>query len=124
MIDEQAGSPGDPCVMVLYGGSGDLTKRKLIPALYNLAKDTLLPQPFAIVSSARRPMTHETFRARISQDLKAFATSPVDRDLWEWFVKRLSYLPGDAQDPASSQQLHDLLAQIDQAHGTSGNYLV
>ncbi len=62
MIDEQAGSPGDPCVMVLYGGSGDLTKRKLIPALYNLAKDTLLPQQFAIVGSARRPMTHETFR--------------------------------------------------------------
>jgi glucose-6-phosphate 1-dehydrogenase len=90
MTDEQVGQPGTPCVMVIYGASGDLTKRKLIPALYNLAKDTLLPQPFAIVGSARRPMTHETFRARISQDLKAFATSPVDPDLWEWFVKCLS----------------------------------
>jgi glucose-6-phosphate 1-dehydrogenase len=68
-------------------------------------------------------MTHETFRARISQDIKEFATSPVDPDLWDWFVKRLYYLPGDAQDPASYRQLHDLLAQIDQAHGTPGHYL-
>ena len=61
MIDEPVGTSGDPCVMVIFGASGDLTKRKLIPALYNLAKDDLLSRQFAVVGSARRPMTNEAF---------------------------------------------------------------
>src|SRR5437899_8258467 len=65
-----AGRPGDPCVMVIFGGSGDLTKRKLIPALYNLARDHFLAQEFAVVGIARRGMTHETFREKLTQDLK------------------------------------------------------
>jgi glucose-6-phosphate 1-dehydrogenase len=120
--DEPAGRPGDPCVMVSFGASGDLTKRKLIPALYNQAKDNLLSRQFAVVGSARRPMTHESFREKLTEDMKEFATGPVDPDLWEWFVRRLYYLPGDGQDPETAQRLQELLTQIDKEHGTPGNY--
>jgi glucose-6-phosphate 1-dehydrogenase len=63
-----AGDPGDPCVMVTFGASGDLTKRKLIPALYNLAKDNLLSKEFALVGFARPEMTHEQFRQKCSEE--------------------------------------------------------
>ena len=82
VASERAGQPGDPCVMVIFGASGDLTKRKLIPALYNLAKDDLLSKEFAVVGLARREMSTEDFREKISQDIKEFATGPVDPDLW------------------------------------------
>jgi glucose-6-phosphate 1-dehydrogenase len=116
------GRPGDPCVMVIFGASGDLTKRKLIPALYNLAQDNLLSQQFAVVGSARRPMTNENFREKLTQEMREFATGPVDPDLWEWLARRVYYLPGDGQYPETYRRLQDLLAQIDKEHGTPGNY--
>src|SRR5919198_1512165 len=84
VIDEPVGRPSDPCIMVIFGASGDLTKRKLIPALYNLAKDNLLSRNFAVVGIARRPMTNESFREKLTEEMKEFATGPVDPDLWEW----------------------------------------
>ncbi len=122
MTEESVGRPGDPCVMVIFGASGDLTKRKLIPALYNLAKDNLLSRQFAVIGSARRPMTHEEFRDKLTQEMREFATGPVDPDLWEWLARRLYYLPGDGQDPDTYRQLKELLAKIDKEHGASGNY--
>jgi glucose-6-phosphate 1-dehydrogenase len=108
--------------MVIFGASGDLTKRKLIPALYNLARDNLLSRQFAVVGTSRSPMTNEDFRAKLTQEIKEFATAPLDPDLWEWFARRLYYLPGDGQDPTTYQRLQELLAQIDKEHGTPGNY--
>src|SRR6266516_4247002 len=122
VIDEPMGRPGDPCVMVIFGASGDLTKRKLIPALYNLAHDNLLSQQFAVVGSARSPMTNESFREKLAQDMREFATGPVDPELWEWLARRLYYLPGDGEDSETYRRLQDLLTQIDQEHGTPGNY--
>src|SRR6201988_4743075 len=103
--DEPLGQPADPCVMVIFGASGDLTKRKLFPALYNLARENLLSKEFAVVGIARRGMSNDEFRERISQDIKEFATSSVDANLWHWFVRRLYYLSGDAQDPNTYKQL-------------------
>ncbi len=114
--------PGDPCVMVIFGASGDLTKRKLIPALYNLAQEKLLSKQFAVVGCARRPMSTEAFREKMSQDIRKFATSPVDLDLWNRFVNQLYYISGDAQDLNFHQKLQELLVQIDKDHGTEGNY--
>jgi glucose-6-phosphate 1-dehydrogenase len=122
VTDRPVGRPGDPCVMVIFGASGDLTKRKLIPALYNLAKENLLSRQFAVVGMARRPMTNESFREKLTQEMKEFATGPVDPDLWQWFAKRLYYLQGDAQDPQSLICLKELLAEVDKTHGTPGNY--
>ncbi|MGE0683649.1 MAG: glucose-6-phosphate dehydrogenase [Candidatus Binatia bacterium] len=114
--------PGDPCIMVIFGGSGDLTKRKLVPALYNLAKDHFLAQEFAIVAIARRGLTHETFREKLTQEMEQFTPEPVDPELWRWFTERLYYLSGDLQEPATYQQLRSLLSRIDQEHRTRGNY--
>lgn len=119
---EQSGQAGDPWVMVIFGASGDLTKRKLIPALYNLARQNLLSKEFAVVGVARRGMSHEDFREKITQDMNQFATVSVDADLWQWFVQRLYYVSGDVQDPNTYPQLQTLLLQVDKEHGTQGNY--
>ena len=70
--------PGDPCIMTIFGASGDLTKRKLIPALYNLAKDHLLPENFALVGFARNDFNTDQFRELLSQEIKLYATSADD----------------------------------------------
>jgi glucose-6-phosphate 1-dehydrogenase len=117
-----AGRPGDPCIMVIFGASGDLTKRKLIPALYNLAKDNLLSKEFALVGVARNELTSEQFRDMIGKEIGEYATTKVDPDLWHWFARRIYYMPGDFDDPSAYNKLSDLLAQIDKEHGTRGNY--
>ncbi len=117
-----AGRPGDPCVMVIFGASGDLTKRKLIPALYNLAKDNLLSKEFALVGFARNEMTSEQFRDEIGKEIGEFATTTVDPDLWHWFSRRIYYHAGDFSDPGAYPGLTELLAKIDKEHGTRGNY--
>ncbi len=116
------GRPGDPCVMVIFGVAGDLTRRKLIPALYNLAKAQLLSREFAVVGIARTPMSTDDFRKKISEDIKQFAGTQVDPDLWEWFVRRMHYLPGDFKDKKIYQQLKDTLQKVDKDHSTHGNY--
>ncbi len=116
------GRPGDPCVMVIFGASGDLTKRKLIPALYNLAKDNLLSKEFALVGIARNELTSEQFRDMIGKEIGEFATTKVDPDLWHWLARRIYYFSGDFDDPPAYDKLRDLLAQIDKEHGTRGNY--
>src|ERR1700689_4421720 len=90
---------GDPCAMVIFGASGDLTKRKLIPALYNLAKDHLLAKEFAVIGFARNDMTTEEFRSKLTDEIKEFATTDVDNDLWKWFFERIYYVQGEFNDP-------------------------
>ena len=103
--ETMAAQPAGPCVMTIFGASGDLTKRKLIPALYNLAKENLLSKEFALVGFARRAMTNEEFREKIGGEISQFATTQVDLDLWRWFSHRLYYVQGDADDPAAYQKL-------------------
>src|SRR5262249_54535485 len=114
---------GDPCTMVILGASGDLTKRKLLPALYNLAKDNLLAREFALVGFARPEMTTEQFRDTCSEEITKFATGRVDPDIWHWFMRRLHYVSGDFADPAAFQRLKATLADAEKEHGTRGNYL-
>ena len=75
---DDRGKPADPCVMVIFGAAGDLTQRKLIPALYNLAKAELLPREFAIVGLARGAMSTEDFRKKVSDDIQHYAGKDVD----------------------------------------------
>jgi len=116
------GQPAGPCAMVIFGAAGDLTKRKLIPALYNLAKGGLLPQEFAILGVARAPMTTEDFRQRMSRDIREHATEEVEPGLWEWFAERLHYLHGNFEDPNAYPELRKTLEVVDKEHGTRGNY--
>src|ERR1700716_656385 len=117
------GKPGDPCAMVIFGASGDLTRRKLIPALYNLAKNELLSREFAVVGVARSQMSIEDFRKKVSEDIKQFATDKVEADIWEWFLRRMHYLSGDLKDKNLYLRLKDLLHKVDQDHSTHGNHL-
>ncbi len=112
----------DPCVMVIFGATGDLTKRKLFPALYNLAKSNLLSREFAVVCSARYEMTNEAFRQQITADMKTFATSKVEDEIWDWFLQRIYYTPCDVTNPESYQRLRETIELADKTHGTKGNY--
>jgi glucose-6-phosphate 1-dehydrogenase len=114
--------PAPPCVMVIFGASGDLTKRKLIPALYNLAKDSLLSKNFALVGVARNEMETDQFRDMINKEIDQFATTKLDPKLWDWLSGRIHYISGDFDDPAVYDQLGKLLTTLDKEHGTQGNY--
>ncbi|MFN8007116.1 MAG: glucose-6-phosphate dehydrogenase [Terriglobia bacterium] len=119
---ERIGRPGPPCAMVIFGAAGDLTKRKLIPALYNLAKEQLLSRDFAVVGVARAPLDTEGFREKISQEIQQFATDTVDSQLWAWFRERLYYVQGNFDSPEIFPKIQQILASVDQAHGTARNY--
>src|SRR5687768_5644396 len=103
--------PTGPCVIVIFGATGDLTARKLIPALYNLAASNLISREFGIVGVARTEMSTESFREMIAGQLQKFATRDLDPDITEWLVRRLYYLGGEFKDPQLYANLAQLLAQ-------------
>jgi len=114
----------EPCTVVIFGASGDLTKRKLVPALYNLELERLLPNNFAIVGFARRPTPHEEFRGQMLDGLNAFSRNkPADPAVWESFAQGIFYCDGDFGDLAAYQKLSATLDQIDRERGTAGNRL-
>jgi glucose-6-phosphate 1-dehydrogenase len=113
----------EPCVIVIFGASGDLTKRKLIPALLSLSRQNLLGAGCAIVGAARSPMTHEEFRKKMRDAIQEFSDEKPDDMDWKSFSSMLFYNPTDVKDPASFQRLKELLAQLDREHSTSGNRL-
>jgi glucose-6-phosphate 1-dehydrogenase len=119
----RTGKPADPCTMVIFGAAGDLTRRKLIPALYNLAKSELLSREFSVVGIARSEMSDAQFRAKISEDMKKYASDGVDPDLWEWFIRRLYYVQGHFDDKGLYPRLKELLERVDRDHATHGNHL-
>src|SRR5215471_21471598 len=117
------GKQGDPCVMVIFGAAGDLTARKLIPALYNLARAGLLSRNFAVVGVARAQMSDEDFRKKVSDDVKEFCKECTeDDDLWEWFARRFYYFRGDFNDDQLFPRLKEYLAKVDQEHATHSNF--
>jgi glucose-6-phosphate 1-dehydrogenase len=116
------GRVADPCIMVIFGAAGDLTRRKLIPALYNLAKAELLSREFAILGIAHTPMSDDEFRKKLSEDIRNYAGSEIDSDIWEWFTQRLYYVKGDFEDQSIYSQLKATLEKLDQEHSTHGNY--
>ncbi|MDZ8258340.1 glucose-6-phosphate dehydrogenase [Nostoc sp. ChiQUE01b] len=115
--------PVEPCAIIIFGAAGDLTKRLLLPALYNLKQSNLLPPEFAIVGVAHTSMSQDDFRSKLAEDIHEFATVPVDEKLWQPLEQRLYYLAGEFQEPDTYHQLQDLLTQIDRDCGTQGNYL-
>jgi glucose-6-phosphate 1-dehydrogenase len=117
---EQAGRPAGPCVMVVFGATGDLTMRKLIPSLYNLKKAHLLPQEFAVLGVAHDEMTLEDFRKKVTRFLQ---TEDHGSEVWDSFQQCLRYQQGDFGDQAGYVRLRETLAAIDQECGTDENYL-
>src|SRR5215471_20208844 len=111
-----------PCILVIFGAAGDLTKRKLIPALYNLRKNKLLPDEFAVIGVARAEMSDDEFRNRLRDDMNQFATEKVEGETWAWLAPRLFYLSGDFNDDGTFSKLKTALEKINGTHQTRDNY--
>src|SRR5579863_1653069 len=112
------------CVVVIFGANGDLTKRKLLPALYRLAYERRLSAGFAVVGISRSPMTDDQFREKMCASVaKYLEDSPFDKDLWASFARSIYYMPGDIIDPGAFTMLAERLKQIETDHHTSGNVL-
>jgi glucose-6-phosphate 1-dehydrogenase len=113
-----------PCSVVIFGASGDLTKRKLIPSLYRLAYERRLPAGFAIVGTSRTEMSDDDFRGKMRESTVQFLEdSPFNEDLWADFAKGIFYLAGDLKDPALYQRISDKLATIATERQTGPNVL-
>jgi len=112
-----------PCVVVIFGASGDLTRRKLIPALYNLARHDLLPEHFAVLGFARREWAVEEFRASMRASVEDYAKDAFEPERWEWLASRIFYQRGDFSTGADYAVLASRLEELDAELGTSSNYL-
>src|SRR5947209_8446632 len=114
----------EPCALVIFGGTGDLSKRKLVPALYNLDRDGKLPEGVPIVGVGLDAWTTDFFRSTHREATSKFSRSkPIDEKVWDGFGKRLQYVSGDLSKPATYQALRDKLGEVDRAFGTRGNRL-
>jgi glucose-6-phosphate 1-dehydrogenase len=114
----------DPAVFVLFGSTGDLAHRKVVPALFQLWRTHLLPHEFVIVAVGRRPYTDDAFRAELKEALDKYSrVQPVDKETWDDLAQRIVYHRGDFNDPAMYASLADRLDDLDEERGTRGNRL-
>ncbi len=120
---ERAARAVAPCALVVFGASGDLTRRKLIPAIYQLAKRGLLPECFATLGVARREWNDDVFRVEMDGAVREFGRDGVDPALWSRFAANLHYISGDFENPVTYKRLAERLAAIDKACDLGGNRL-
>lgn len=112
-----------PCVLVIFGITGDLTRRLLFPALYNLERDKLLPEEFAVAGFALAEASEQQFRDKLEEDLRQTIGREADLDLIHWLVSRVRLIASDFDSASGWQQLHEILNEIDRDFHTGGNYL-
>src|SRR5579859_1706772 len=117
------GHTPEPCAVVIFGATGDLAQRKLLPTLAHLTLDHPLARPFCVVAYARRPLDDEKWRAMALESIKKYA--PEDDEFDEEHLKKfascLFYCQGDVDADEGYKKLSDLLQKLDQEHGTAGN---
>jgi glucose-6-phosphate 1-dehydrogenase len=113
----------DPCSFVIFGVTGDLTHRLVIPALYNLAASNLLPEKFCLVGVARKGTTSDGLRADLLKGLRKFATRPVDEVIAKQLLDCVTAIEADPKEPASFDAMREKLDQLEAARGTGGNRL-
>ncbi|MGZ4282479.1 MAG: glucose-6-phosphate dehydrogenase, partial [Gaiellaceae bacterium] len=111
----------DPCALVIFGASGDLTKRKLFPALYSLALRKLLPERFGVVGAARTEESDDDFRERMKAGVQEFARDPFHEETWDWLAERMRYVSMDFSDEGGQQDIVKVLNELDEKQGTAGN---
>ncbi len=112
-----------PCAVVIFGATGDLTHRKLVPALYNIAADGELPPAVAVVGFARRPKTDDEFRAEMEEATRKHSRQTVRDEIWKGFAESLFYHQSEFGDEAGYKKLAERLDKLDQESGTRGNRL-
>src|SRR5579863_725550 len=115
---------GDSCLLIIFGASGDLARRKLIPSLYNLACVGCMNPDFVVVGTGRTPMSDEQFRAKMREAVsKASDTRDFSDPAWKEFASRLHYFTGDLNSPEFYTKLRDRLNQMQQSGSSSPNHL-
>src|SRR5580692_10332390 len=115
----------EPCTVVLFGASGDLAKRKVIPAMYDLANHHALGSSYAIVGFARTPMNDDSFRSAIGEAAKTMSeVGPIDSKQWEEFASNLHYHAGEYGNAEDFKKLADHLKELESQKGLSGNRLI
>src|SRR6516225_7540241 len=127
-IESAAVAP--PCAMVIFGAAGDLTKRLVVPSLYNLTTTQQLPSGFQLVGVDRAAKSTQEWRTGLTETMKEFvghqgefAVDRINQSAWQWLADRMSYVQGDLNDPETFRRLQEHLAELDKTAGTAGNYL-
>jgi glucose-6-phosphate 1-dehydrogenase len=115
--------PADPCCLIIFGASGDLTHRLLVPALYNLADAGLLPQAFGLIGVARSPSSNDAFRDDLAKSLPQFAGRPIDQKVLKQVLGCVAYVQGDPDNDATYAQIGRELERIERERDTRGNRL-
>src|ERR1700732_2626638 len=118
-----SGRAADPCCLVIFGASGDLTHRLLVPALYNLGVAGLLPEAFALLGVARSESSSEAFRADLEKSLPKFATRKVDAAVAQKLFACVEYVQGDPEDPQTYDKIGRALARSGRERAHKGNRL-
>ena len=115
--------PAGPCVLIVFGVGGDLFKRLLLPALYNLAARGLLNEHFALIGLGRAHLGQDDFRQQMGEQIRQFATVPVEQAIWKRLVGHCYYVEGDFLEPSTYERLGECLARVDEEASTGGNCL-
>ncbi|MEG4840168.1 glucose-6-phosphate dehydrogenase [Microcoleus sp. B9-D4] len=113
----------EPQILVIFGASGDLTQRKLVPAIYQMKRDRRLPPETTVVGVARRPWSHDYFREQMREGIEEFGGGIGNEEFWQDFAKGLYYCPGDIDNPESYEKLKAFLAELDEERRTRGNHI-
>jgi glucose-6-phosphate 1-dehydrogenase len=111
-----------PCGMVIFGVTGDLSRKKVMPAIYDLANRGLLPPGFALVGFARRDWATQDFAKIVHDSVKAHARTPFREEVWNQLAKGFRFVPGDFSDDVAFEQLRDTMEELDRESGTAGNH--
>jgi glucose-6-phosphate 1-dehydrogenase len=122
-VGRGAPAPSGPAAFVVLGAAGDLTQRKLLPALYNLARQRLLSDSFVLVGLARRDLDDTGFRDKLREDVRAWAGERFEPAVWDWLAGRIAYVRGDFDDPQAFERLAARLDELERERGTGGNAL-
>src|SRR3984893_15795725 len=128
-VVQQRAAKAPPCTLVIFGAGGDLTKRLLMPAIYNLAKDKLLSDKFAIIAVDRTPKPIDAYRDYLAEGIRSFVsdtasgptTEPFDSQAWEFIASRITHFAGDRTQPDPYARLHQTLEKTAALHQTGGN---
>jgi len=115
--------PADPCTFVIFGATGDLTERLLLPSIYHLKRDGLLPENFSVLGVSRKPEFEQQFRDRIKSRIRELTGEPIVAEDWNWIDSHARYLAGDLNELDTYAALKRLLSKMEAERPTGGNCL-
>jgi glucose-6-phosphate 1-dehydrogenase len=121
-LDRRIAKIAGPSGLIIFGVTGDLSRKKLMPAVYDLANRGLLPPAFSLVGFARREWSRQDFEAVVHESVRAHARTPWSDDVWQQLVAGIRFVVGEHDDPEAYKRLSDTIAELDRERGTAGNH--